>query len=329
MEKRLKGSPVITSPLTSFPAHPEKRWTLSSLLDSFFMQVVLKTPSSCLPIIRDAAGFLLYHLFSRGSVLPAWISVAEIITGSCSLTELRIEYCQEKISSVFHFHFHISFNNACMQPRHNLIMPRCYWFEGKRGVKSSLVVKRWRAEDPYRKEMSCFLSAFCDSCVDSELGGCRLLFPRTQQSMFEGSAHAGLWASCPSGSACQSTRGKLQGEARHDKACSCVVWHKSIAQAQTCGALTSNFSWETAEVLWRGTRKKGVSTGCRDKEKSIEMPLGVSPPYKKKIPKSQCWDCDGLGQRLETGRPVTALRADACKQHLSLKGAVYTGSLGQ
>lgn len=71
--------------------------------------------------------------------------------------------------------------------------------------------------------MSCFLSAFCDSCVDSELGVRGLLFPRVQQHMSEGSAGAGLWVSCPSGSARWSTGGKLQGEARHDKACSPVL----------------------------------------------------------------------------------------------------------
>lgn len=71
--------------------------------------------------------------------------------------------------------------------------------------------------------MSCFLSAFSDSCVDSEHGVHRSLFPRIQQRVSKGSAGAGLWASCPSGSARWSTGGKLQGEARHDKACSRVV----------------------------------------------------------------------------------------------------------
>lgn len=180
-----------------------------------------------------------------------------------------------------------------MQPIHSLIMPWCHGLEGKRGVKSSLVVNRWWAEDLYMKEISCFLSAFCDSCVDSELGVPRLLF----------STHttAYVWRLCLQvlGFARAAPVARLAGapeescRVRPGTTRPVLMWY-DIAQAQTCVALMSNFCWERAEDLWRGMRKKRVRVGCPVKE-SIEVPLGVSPLTKGKFPRASAgtvmgWD---------------------------------------
>lgn len=96
-------------------------------VDAFVKQVVLSMSSSCSAII-DTVRSLLYLVFSIGSALPAWIAVSEMITALCLQLKLRIQYCQEKNSSAFHFH--ISFAIPCKHPIHSLILPQCRWIGG-------------------------------------------------------------------------------------------------------------------------------------------------------------------------------------------------------
>lgn len=108
------------------------------------MQVAFSMSSSCSAII-DAVRSLLYHVFSLGSALPAWISVSEMITAPCLQLELRVKSCKKK-KTVLQSISILLFNIPCEHPIHSLILPQCKWIGGEWGVKSSLMVGRWWAE---------------------------------------------------------------------------------------------------------------------------------------------------------------------------------------
>lgn len=120
-----------------------------------------------------------------------------------------------KISSVFHFHPHISFNIHCKHPIHSLTTPLCYWLQRRWGAQSSLFMNRWWAGTLTGEKCPAF-GLFCDNSVS-----------------IEGAAGA-----------VQESCGVRPGTTRHEV----------TAQVQTCMSLTSNFFLKTAEALWRGMR---------------------------------------------------------------------------
>lgn len=72
-----------------------------------------------------------------------------------------------KISSVFHFHPHISFNIHCKHPIHSLTTPLCYWLQRRRGAQSSLVMNRWWAGTLTGEKCPAF-GLFCDNSAGIE-----------------------------------------------------------------------------------------------------------------------------------------------------------------
>lgn len=188
------------------------------------MQVAFSMSSSCSAII-DAVRSLLYHVFSLGSALPAWISVSEMITAPCLQLELRVKSCKKKkqFCSPFPYCFLTSLASTLFT------VWSCHNASGSEGSEEWKAASWWAGDGqrPF-EERSALLSVFCGSHAGARLRAGRLSFHTP-----DGSAHFGhcLQEQCR----------RAAGQGRHDAACSPAAWHESIAQAQTCVSLTSNF----------------------------------------------------------------------------------------